>query len=297
MEHDVSTEEFFSAFEDAGYQSGEAAEETAQEETTETQESTEDTAQDGAEQAQDGENTEDAPGEEQAAEGAEAQQQPESFTIKVNKEERTVSREEIIALAQKGADYDRVKAAADKSKSDNEALNQQLASMKPVFDLICEIAKDAGVEVEALLDSFQISRLRQKENLSEGEAKERLARVKAERELEKMKATPATPNPEQERKARVDKEIEQFQKDFPDVALGDIPVDELAADIQAGKPLSQAYQAYLMRQKDAEIQQLKAAAAAAEQNRKNRAASPGSASDSGSRKTKSATDDFWAAFE
>lgn len=298
-ENDVSTEDFFSAFEDAGYQSG--AEETAgadQTENTEPSANAEETAQGAAEQAQGEENTGDAPGEEQAAEGAEATQQPESFTIKVNKEERTVTREEIITLAQKGADYDRVKAAWDKNKSDNEALNQRLATVQPVYDLIQEIAKDAGMEVEALLDSFQITRLRQKENLSEGEAKERLARVKAERELEKMKAAPAAEKSrEQEQQERRDKDIAQFQKDFPDVNLGTLPVDELAADIQAGKTLSLAYQNYLMRQKDAEIQQLKAAAAAAEQNRRNRDASPGSTSDSGAKKTKSATDDFWAAFE
>lgn len=296
-ENDVSTEDFFSAFEDAGYQSGaEGTENAVQTDNAEPSANAEETTQGAAEQAQDEENAGNAPGEEQAAEGTEATQQPESFTIKVNKEERTVNRDEIITLAQKGADYDRVKAAADKSKSDNEALNQQLASMQPVYDLICEIAKESKLEITDLLDGIRIQQLRNRENLSEGEAKERLARMKAERELEKLKAISTAKSPEQEQKERRDQEIAQFQKDFPDVNLGTLPVDELTADIQAGKTLSLAYQNYLMRQKDAEIQRLQAAAAAAEQNRRNRDASPGSTSDSGSRKTKSATDDFWAAF-
>lgn len=55
---------------------------------------------------------------------------PETYTLKVNKALREVSREELIALAQKGADYDRVKAAAEQGKSDNMALKNRLADLE-----------------------------------------------------------------------------------------------------------------------------------------------------------------------
>lgn len=292
----TSTEEFFSAFEDTGYQTGDEGAEEITTDPEEAEQTSENPTQQGEEAPESGEsageNTEGSDGKKPA----EGKQQPDSFTLKVNKEERTVSREEMIALAQKGADYDRVKAAADKSKSDNEALNRQISEMKPLYDTLCEVAKGQNTSVENLLENFQIQILCQKENLSEGEARERLARVKAERELEKLKTAPAAKSPEQVRKERADQEIAQFQKDFPDVPLSEVPVDELMADVQSGKSLTIAYQGYLMRQKDAEIQRLNTELAAAEQNRRNRQASPGSAGDSGSRKTKSATDDFWAAF-
>lgn len=69
------------------------------------------------------------PGREEQGAGEDAPK-PETYTLKVNKELREVGREELIALAQKGADYDRVKAAAEQGKSDNMALRNRLADLE-----------------------------------------------------------------------------------------------------------------------------------------------------------------------
>lgn len=299
-ESTVSTEAFFDAFDEtADYQTGNAdnGAENQEAEATESEHVSDEPAPQGDTAPQDGENGEDSHGDAGEKPAAEGSQAGDSFTIKVNKEERTVSREEMITLAQKGADYDRVKAAVDKGKSDNEALTAQIAQMQPVYDLVNQIAKDAQVEVTQLLDAFQLQQLQEKEGLTKNEATERLARRKAEMELQRLKASPASQTPEQTRKERMDREVAEFQQLFPDVPLAQVPVDALMADVQAGKTLSQAYQGYLMAQKDAEITRLNAEIAAKAQDSKNRASSPGSASDSGSKRTKSQFEDFWAAFD
>ena len=110
MEHEQETgfNDFMDAFDDsADYQTGEAEEPAVEEGAAE---STEETAQpedhtDTSEGSQDAGQEE--TGEDQGKSETDSKPQNETFTLKVNKEEKTYSREEVISLAQKGADYDR----------------------------------------------------------------------------------------------------------------------------------------------------------------------------------------------
>ena len=136
MNEDTNVQEFFDAFEDTGYQTGDMEVEETAAETEETEQVTEEADREEAAEADKGEapaNEETPTGEKDGAEGS---QEPEMFTLKVNKEERRVTREEMVALAQKGSDYDRVKAAAEQAKSDNTALKEQNAKMQEAFDLL-----------------------------------------------------------------------------------------------------------------------------------------------------------------
>lgn len=289
MNESMSHDDFFAAFADEGYQS--PAEEATEEVETETAETDTEEVQEEAETAEDGE-----AGEPETEEGDQeaAQQQEETFTIKVNKEERTVSRDEMITLAQKGADYDRVKASAEQAKSDNTALREQVAEMSEAFDLLKSLAEHSKCTVPELLDAFRVNRYKG-DGMSEETARERVAKEKVERELNALKAQQqaAQNKPDTDRAKR---DVEEFRKLYPDVQLTEELVDSLVEDVQAGMSLTQAYQKKEAARKDEEIRTLKAELEAEKKNRENRASSPGSQKDSGAKRVKTQFDAFFGAF-
>ena len=301
-ENATNFDEFFGAFDaDDGYQTDsetatEEMSEGTQEEKTQSDENGSESQGEATEETESEESGENEQSDGDKKEGAEASQEPEMFTIKVNKEERQVTREELLTLAQKGADYDRVKQQAEKGKTDNQALTEQLAQTKKAYDVLTSIAKDSGVDVPTLLDTFRVRQIMDKENLSEKEATERLGRLKAEEKLNELQTAKEKKSPEQERQERAERELKEFQKNFPDVDIKDLPVEQMAEDIAAGMTMTQAYLKQENRKQQAEIEKLNAQLKAKEQNNKNRLSSPGSASDSGARKTKDQFDDFFAAF-
>lgn len=296
MSEPMSHDDFFEAFEgEGGYQTcTEEVDETVAE-STETEQTFDEASREGVEASQSEENKS---GESTAAEkenGAEGQQTPETFTIKVNKEERTVSRDEVITLAQKGADYDRVKESAEQAKNDNVALKEQNAKMQEAYDLLTTLAEDSKVSIPELLDVFRVNRYKG-QGLSEDAAKERVAREKVERELQSIKAEQqaAQNKPDNDRAKR---ELEEFRKAYPDVALTTELVDSLMADVQAGLTMTQAYQKQEAAKKDERIRQLEADLEAERKNRENQISSPGSQKDSGAKRVKSQYDAFFDAFD
>lgn len=290
MNESMSHDDFFAAFEGESYQS--PTEDVTEEVETETAETETEEVQEEAETAE-GEETEKAEAEEGGQEAA--QQQEETFTIKVNKEERTVSRDEMITLAQKGADYDRVKASAEQAKSDNTALKEQVAEMSEAYDLLKSLAEHSKCTVPELLDAFRVNRYKG-DGMSEETARERVAKEKVERELNALKAQQqaAQNKPDTDRAKR---EVKEFRKMYPDVQLTEDLVNSLVDDVRSGMTMTQAYQKREAAKKDEEIRALRAELEAEKKNRENRASSPGSQKDSGAKRVKSQFDAFFSAFE
>ena len=290
---DVGFEEFMSGF-DAGpdYQD-EAAEEIVDVD-TETETGGSAPAEDGDAEADTDQLPADAP--------TVAQEQPnaegDTFTLKVNKEERTCTREEVISLAQKGADYDRVKDQLAESRQAAADLQGKLDEQQEAMDVLSEVAKDAGVAIPALLDNLRMGLLK-KQGLSDDAAKERLARLKTEKENAQLKAAqkPTEKGGEEDSAQRVRRELSDFRSNFPNVELTDALLEKLMPDVAAGKSLTDAYRGYETSQKDDRIAELERQLAAEKQNKENRASSPGSQKDSGGRRTKDDFDDFMRAFE
>lgn len=301
-EQNVGFEEFMGAFDEGADYQNDTPEEVTMEPETPT---------DGDQQPAD-----DAPGEEYPGavdagtngddgKGAEnpAKDAPEIFTLKVNKEERTYSREEVISLAQKGADYDRVKDQLGKSQQAASELQGKLDGQQETMEILQLAAKELGTDIPGLLDSLRISAYR-KQGLSEDAANERLLRVKAEQENAKLKSgKPAAAEPIDESKQRAQRDLEEFRKAYPDVALTEDLLDELLPGIQDGVSMLQSYRKREIAQKDAviaekekKIAQLERQIEAEKQNKANRAGSPGSQKDSGGKRTKSEYDEFMEAF-
>ena len=94
----------------------------------------------GEEQTEDGE----ADGE-----GGEQKGSDQTFELKHLDETRTVGREEVIELAQKGMDYDRIRGKLDELRG----LEAQASQNESYADFVKELAEGAGISVEELIDS------------------------------------------------------------------------------------------------------------------------------------------------
>ena len=296
---EINFDEFIAASSDDGYQTGsEEAEVT--EEATETG----NVPPEGESSQQSGEEPE---GEEQDGSeenGAEGGEKPDSgseqkFKIKVNKEEKEVSLEEMTALAQKGADYDRIKERDAKSQQTIQELQAQIdgfTAKQGVLDVLDIIAQKSGSSLEQLAESLYIN-FRKSGGASEDAAREELKSAKLEKELGALKSQQTKQQEKaSEEESRAQREMEQFRSEYPDVELTEELVDKLVPDVQKGMTLSAAYRKMEKAQEAEKIAELERKLAAKQQNAKNRRSSPGSQQDSGGSRSKDVFDEFMAAF-
>lgn len=298
-------EEFASAFND-GYQTG--TEEQQDHSETEPQDA--ETSEEGSQNVSDGSDSEqtDTPDVEQPEDGngQEKPQEPpqeQKFIIKVNKESREVGLSEMTELAQKGADYDRVKGQLAAARDDLEKMNAQFEQSRKISELLKRIADDVGVSEEEMLRRVHIN-WRMNNGESEKEAIAHIESENAKRELNELKERQNQEKANSESvQERASREIAEFRKEYPDVELTKELIDEMMADVQGGMTLTNAYRKIEAARKDAEannlrdeIQRLKQQLAAEKQNKKNRSNSPGSQTDAGGRNAKSDFDEFAEAF-
>ena len=299
---DFGLDEFESALFEDDYQTGDDND-ADDYDATETDEDTQDTGSDG-EDGDDGddsdedENTDDSEddGADGDGEGDKGNNDADgTFTIKVNKEERKVTLEEMTTLAQKGADYDRVKEQNTKHQQTIADLQSKLdgvSSQQSVLDILGNIAQKSNLSLEQLAESLYIN-FRKSAGASEDVAREELKSAKLEKELNSYKAK-QTQQQEQENdaEARAKRDMEDFSREYPDVELTEELVDKLVPDIQNGMSLSAAYRKHEKAQDSARIAELERQLAAKAQNDKNKKRSPGSQRDSGGRSPKSDYDVF-----
>ena len=294
----VDIDDFFASFEGTdqvdGNQTDPESDHTEAEETTpqgsEAPETGEPSDSDGASQEE-----EKPDGQEQ-----EPQEQPEQkFTIKYNKETREVGLPEMTELAQKGADYDRVKGKLEASQQNEAALQKTIDEQAPVLEALNLAAQNAGVSVSELVESIHVGLLTGK-GMTEAEAKAEIRAARAEKEAASLKnkqeeaasETEADPN-----QARAAKEIAEFRTAFPDVRLDQETLDKLAGDVQAGMTLTTAYMKMENARMKAEFAEEKRKLEAEVQNLKNRSKAAPGQTDSGGGRSKDAFDDFFASFE
>ena len=299
-------EEFAAAFND-GYQTGE--EEQQENSETETQDA--ETSEEGSQSASEGpdseqtddpdvEHTEDGNGQEKPQDPP----QEQKFAIKVNKESREVGLSEMTELAQKGADYDRVKGQLATARDDLEKVKAQFEESRKISELLKRIDEDIGVPEEDMLRRVHIN-WRMNKGESEKEAIAHIESENAKRELNELKERQnqekANSDSVQERASR---EIAEFRKEYPDVELTKELVEKLMPDVQGGTSLTNAYRKIEAARKDeeanalrAEIEKLQRQLKAEQQNKKNRSNSPGSQTDAGGRNAKSDFDEFAEAFK
>ena len=249
-----------------------------------------DLTDDAAESAAEGEAPADQPEEAQAkdepetqAEGQEAPQ-ADQFELKHLDETRKVGRDEVIALAQKGMDYDRVREKYDNAKESIEWYGKNADSVH----WLEEIAKEQGMTFEELVDSTRAQIMANKTNQSLAVCRGIVANERKALQLEAQKKAIEAKTAESDKKNdRMQQEVKAFAAEYKDVAEHPDSIPKEVWDaVHKGETLLNAYRAYENKQLRTEIEKLK-------QEQKNKARSTGSQSTAGKR---TQMDDFDAAW-
>lgn len=291
-------EEFFDAFDAPGEDDGNQTD--PETEGTETEETAQEPA--GDQETGETDSEESTPEQEKKPEndGSEAEKPVETqkFTIKVNKGTREVELPEMTELAQKGADYDRVKGQLETSRTNEANLQKTIDEQSPIMEVLQLAAKDAGVDVAELVDSIHVGLLKGK-GMTEAEARAEIRAAKAEKAVNDLKNKPAQEEkPETDsNQERAKREIAEFQTAFPGVQLNQETLDKLAPDVQNGMTLTSAYLKMENARLTAELAEQKRALEAEKQNQKNRRQAAPGQNDSGGGREKDAFEDFFTAFE
>lgn len=215
--------------------------------------------------------------------------EPETFTLKHLGEERTVGRDEVIALAQQGMDYARIR----------DKLTESTSKYDELYNWMKQLAGNRSIE--DFMFNVEVERAKAMYGLDNNMARERvkLDRERREFEAERKRAEDSKKSAEAQQTAQnnIRTEYDAFVKAYPEVAskyLTDKSVipDEVWADVRNGKSLTEAYSKYSAKKeisdakkaaadKDAEISRLKAELEAEKQNKKNKSRSSGSMSTDG----------------
>jgi hypothetical protein len=204
-----------------------------------------------AEPEADQQTTEQTDADADSAENQTEEAKTDLFTLKHLDETREVSREEVIALAQKGMDYDRIRGRLDEQK-DYAELKQRVGKLEEHESFLKELAGERSVD--ELIDEGRAQALMQQTGIDHDTA---LGRVRLDRErkafdMERQKQQ--TQQQEQEKQKEQADAQEQwrkecflaFSKEFPDVDPKEIP-QEVWDAFGRGETLVSAYSLHQLR--------------------------------------------------
>lgn len=189
----------------------------------------------------------------------------QSFKLKYMGQEIEVTKDEIIVLAQKGKDYDRIRTRADEMSS---AVKQNSEYMS----LLEALASKSGQDVATFVEKTRLAMMSE-DNDPLPDSRRRFSLTTAP-EHENMNS--------QERRNR---EIAEFLAEYKDIAPRTIPED-VWKSVREGRTLLSAYQSY-------ENKILKAQIEAEKKNLENRSRSAGSRQSSGNARPRGEIEDDW----
>ena len=199
--------------------------------------------------------------EEQEGEETKEETKPEEFlTVKYNKAERKLTKDEAIELAQKGLNYDKVFGETERLRSAVKPFADQAGMTIPQY--LDHLAKTAGETAEAAVEQ----QVRADYPYIADEAVKEL--VQARLKDQQAKTETAQQDAEKAKWA-------EAMATYPDLQADSIPQDVLAA-VNAGKDPRTAMHEHRIAALQEQLAKANAKADAAEKNAKNRAASTGS---------------------
>lgn len=232
--------------------------------------------QDG--QEEDGGDQETDTEEKDQTDGQEAADQ-QLFDLKHLGEVKQVSRDEVIALAQKGMNYDHIRGERDTAR-------QEVARLVELENFLKELAAPQGMSVQDLMDSTRASILAEREGLDPNVA---LQRVKLDRDRKAFEAQQQQRQQAQQQQtqeeARQRDSFLRFAKEYPDVDPKTIP-KEVWERFGAGVDLADAYTRHENKRLREELSSVTAKLEAEKTNTKNRQRSTGSQKSAGAENQK-----------
>lgn len=208
---------------------------------------------------------------EEAEEKEEDKASDQKFTLKHLDEVREVGRDEVVELAQKGMDYDRIRGERDTLKRNSAKLEEYEAFLKRI----------AGEQsIEDLIDST-LAKLDVAEAEKRGEDLDEVEQFKKLR-IERVKRETKNPPPaddeqktdEDKQKEKLSKSIQRFLKEYPDIKATDVPAEVWQDYHNNRADLLECYELYQSKKLKEEIKTLK-------QNKKNKERSTGSVKSAG----------------
>ena len=185
-------------------------------------------------------------------------------------EVRQANEAEMVALAQKGMDYDRIRSQYDE--------------FKPVMEMVNHFANQQGLNTKDYISMLR-AQAKQAEGLSEADARRSVeledreavvAAAEAERQAQ-QDAMAQAQRAEAEAASRRQADIQEFQQTFPEAAKdpNSIP-PQVWADVRNGSSLVAAYARYAVQQARQDAADAKRETASVQQNQRNAERSTGS---------------------
>lgn len=226
-----------------------------------------------------------------------AQTDGQLFELKHLGETKNVNRDEVVTLAQKGMDYDRVTEKNTQLENQVSEQKQQLAQLTEHENALQELANQSGTTVEELVENMLIAVTKSKYGIDDdGMALERVKLDRERRALDQERAALATKNQEQEQQAANEKWrgecFDAFAKAYPDVDPASIPNGVWEA-FNRGETLVSAYARERNKALEAEIARMKSEQETRDRNAANAARSTGSQSSAGKTGSDEAFDALW----
>lgn len=239
--------------------------------------------------------------ENEGTEEPEANQQTETevrgedtFTLKVLGEEKSFTREEVVPLAQKGMDYDRVKGQLEEARNslkEYEQIKGDLSKRNDQLYWLEELAKEQNQTLDELIEMTQAQVMSRKTGQNIEVCKGIVKNQRLEREL---KAQQAKLNATTDQNDKIKSDIDAFMKAYPDLAADPKNLPQEVWDaVKAGEPLLNAYRAYEIKQLRAQLEQQKAEAEKKLQKEINKSRSTGSMSTKGKKTEDDFFDSLW----
>lgn len=226
-----------------------------------------------------------------------AQTDGQLFELKHLGETKNVNRDEVVTLAQKGMDYDRVTEKNTQLETQVSEQKQQLAQLTEHENALQELAKQSGTTVEELVENMLIAVTKSKYGIDDdGMALERVKLDRERRALDQERAALAPQKQEQEQQAANEKWrgecFDAFAKAYPDVDPASIPNGVWEA-FNRGETLVSAYARERNKALEAEIARMKSEQETRDRNAANAARSTGSQSSAGNTGSDEAFDALW----
>ena len=209
----------------------------------------------------------------------EATEETDRFTLKHLDEVKTVSKEEVVTLAQKGMDYDRLKQKSEERYMALESEKKLAETRISIFD---EIAKRGGFrDVDELVENIQAEQLAEQIGTDKETALKQVRLEKKEKELLEKEQRLTT---EKTSRNKVDDDARAFIDKHPSVDFNAIP-KEVWDKVNSGESLLNAYDEFMtekaQKELSAENERLKSELEAAKKNADNKSRSTGSATSAG----------------
>lgn len=263
---DYTDEELFEGLNDdiPDEEAEQDAEESSEKETEDAVDAEEDADQQESEEEDDSDDSEP----EETEKEAESEAPDQTFTLKHLDETYEVGKDEVVQLAQKGMDYDRIRSERDSMKPRLEELETFLK----------RIAGDQSIEdlIDSTLAKLDVADAEKRgEELDEVEQFKKLRMERVKREAKNPPPAQEEPKTEEElEKERLSKSIQRFIKEYPDVKATDVPPEVWKDYREHRADLIDCYRLYESKKLKDELKSLK-------QNQKNKERSTGSKKSAG----------------